>query len=523
MPIQLIVFLILVFTTGFSQTNNSLLNFDELVFVNNTEEDVFRGFFIESDSNYISLLSIAGDSISKENLNIVTGKIKKRATQFKTSNFEKMSDSKQIKFIYKKIHAEFLEKYSIKGFLNDIFINGEYNCVSASAFYGLIFNELNIPYVVKESRNHVYLLAYPKSHSIMVESTDPMGGYFVMNDAVKHAYIKYLLNMKIISQSEYDTKSLDELFDEYYLKEKDINLLELAGLLYYNKSLLLIDDENYQMAYYMAEKAYYLYPDNRTTYLLVNIMSTLLSECDYSDTTNASIIYKLARFKDAGISIDIIHDEFVRLTWKVLINSYDTTLYDTYYHEIMDHLEDSALISSIGYMYNYERGRILYNEGRYDKSIGFIEKSYQYNPNHVDIKNLFVGNLLWIFTNVRDKKQALIDLEQYSEKYPELMNDSRFINIRFGFILNLCLMEFMVNNYDKGFEYIKDFEEIANSENINLTMRPVPGLIVTAYSEAGSYYFRKGNVTMTKRYLEKGLEYVPGDRELMSKLRAVNN
>lgn len=39
--------------------------------------------------------------------------------------------------------------------------------------YAMVFDELNIPYKVKASSNHVYLVANPGPKSIVVKTTNP--------------------------------------------------------------------------------------------------------------------------------------------------------------------------------------------------------------------------------------------------------------------------------------------------------------------------------------------------------------
>lgn len=94
--------------------------------------------------------------------------------------------------------------------------NGNYNCVTATALYGLLLNDLGIPFSIKETPEHVYLIAYPKSDAILIESTDPLKGYRVFNDNYKALIVQNLKENKIISESEFKTGNVNNLFDKYF-------------------------------------------------------------------------------------------------------------------------------------------------------------------------------------------------------------------------------------------------------------------------------------------------------------------
>ncbi len=83
---------------------------------------------------------------------------------------------KKIKFIYKTTHNQYFKKYELQTGFAEIFRNGNFNCVTASALYGIILNKCNITFEVRETPVHVYLIAYPDKEKIKIESTDPAAG-----------------------------------------------------------------------------------------------------------------------------------------------------------------------------------------------------------------------------------------------------------------------------------------------------------------------------------------------------------
>lgn len=138
--------------------------------------------------------------------------------------------AKKLKTVYKAVHSSFLTKYNEDIYFNDIFSSGEYNCVTASALYAFILTKLDIPYVIKETPNHVYLIADPNSTGFLIETTLPGEKIVQMDEKFKNNYVEYLHNNKIISNEDFQNKSTDQLFYEFYSKDKTISLKELAGI-----------------------------------------------------------------------------------------------------------------------------------------------------------------------------------------------------------------------------------------------------------------------------------------------------
>ena len=169
---------------------------------------------------------------------------------------------KQIKTIYKRTHSHFLTKYEEKSFFENIFENGTFNCVSATALYALVLETYHIEYVIKETLQHVYLIADPKRDQVFIETTLPSKGTFYVDEHCKKNYVEYLENNKIISESEFKTQSTESLFDKYYDENKTITLKELAGIQYFNDGIFNYEASKFVEASKSFEKAFILYPSN---------------------------------------------------------------------------------------------------------------------------------------------------------------------------------------------------------------------------------------------------------------------
>ena len=189
-------------------SQDTLVYFRELTFSSNEEKSAFKHFFNNREKDYFLLFSQAGktpSSSSKE----------KFYTYLSKMGYEKMADKKpdkRVKYIYEGVHKAFLSKYEANTLFSDIFVNGDYNCVSATALYCMAIDHFKIPYVIKQKPNHVYPVAYPETQQVIVETTNPMVGSFAFNDQFKSSYNEKLKKQKIISNHETTPKTKNVLF-----------------------------------------------------------------------------------------------------------------------------------------------------------------------------------------------------------------------------------------------------------------------------------------------------------------------
>jgi hypothetical protein len=138
---------------------------------------------------------------------------------------------------------------------SSVFKTREYHCVSSSMLYALIFNALEIPYEIRLVPNHVYLVAYPKTQFITVETTDPLHGAIVFDAVFKARFVEYLRDAKLVSKEEFYSKSTDALFEEYFNRTDTITIEALASIQYRNKMIEEFGKNKYKNACLLQEKA----------------------------------------------------------------------------------------------------------------------------------------------------------------------------------------------------------------------------------------------------------------------------
>jgi len=100
-------------------------------------------------------------------------------------------------------------------------------------------------------------------------------------------------------------------------------------------------------------------------------------------------------------------------------------------------------------------------------------------------------------------------------KYPKLMDFDRFLYNRCQAVISSARNAFLNKNVEEGERLLKKFD----SDGYYSASRPAycnPGEV---YSLAGSYYFKKNNLSKARASIKKGLTYDPGNWELNQKLK----
>lgn len=501
----------------FGNSQDTLVYFRELSFSSDQEKSAFTQFFNKNEKDYFLLFSQAGKTPSSSSKD-------KFYTYLNKMGYEKMADKKQdkrVKYVYENVHNAFLSKYEAKTLFSDIFVNGDYNCVSATALYCMAFDYFKIPYVIKEKPNHVYPVAYPESQQVIVETTNPMVGSFAFNDQFKASYIENLKKQKLISNQEAITKSNNELFDKHFFKEEvNITMDQLFGIQYMNDGIFKSEAEDATGAYKQFEKAYLLYPsENIANGLLVSYLKAFQLKTK-KDTSHAVLLSKLARFSKYGITPEIIKGEFNNSTIALLFDQGKYSDYANYYKSLDNHLIDIELKEEISFIYNYEFGRYYYNQGKYFQSQPYFEKAFLIRPNNQDVQNTYLQIVERSVRAASDGKEAIIILTEAADKNPVLKTNNKFNSMLAATHLAMFNDNYLNGRVQDGEKGRIAFESIYTKEQ-DLSLNPE--YIGQAYSTAAVYYFRKNQTAKAKYYIDKGLELAPGNRELLNRKKYLGN
>lgn len=487
----------------------------ELHYDSEFEKKSFEAF-LDKKPDYFALLLAPDETVSPQQYEQWKATFERNIASLRAELDTKKKNDKKIKFLYEKIHSQFLTKYEGINLFSQVFKDGVYNCVSATGLYSLVFDHFAIPYSIQERPTHVYLVAYPENERIQIETTTPVGGYHIFDHAFKQNYVKKLTEYKLISSVEYQSKSVDELFDRYFFNNENIDITKLIGIQYINSGLFYLDKNENEKAYHQFEKSFIFYPTEKARYLMFNILLEIFNGLSYSDEKKAVYLAKLYRFSKEGISQDVVTGEFYRITQTVFLQDGNKERYEKIYNLLRQSIENDGIRAQIEYIYNYENGRILYNQGRYLDASPFFEKALAAKPNNVDMTGIFIANLKQVESLVKDKPFFIKQLKQYGELYPTLKENNNFSALQAENILELVTSYYENGKIKEAEEYRLMFEELA-SQAPGMNIGFVEYQIGRAYSAGCVYYFKSGQKTKAKTIVDKGLTYAPNNYQLRSR------
>ena len=493
---------------SFSQnTTDSLVLFSDLKFHSDFEKKVFQSYINNKTDTFSLFLAIDKNITEAEaaeyfkNYISIYDELDKLNTETKNIN-------RRIKLTYSIVHDHFLKKYDSNEYFPSTFQTGTYNCVSASMLYALIFDRLNIPYKVKVSSDHVYLVANPGPNSIVIETTNPGFEKMIFTGEFKQQYVNYLRESKLISELDYRNKSVEEIFEEKYNEVNDAEFINLPGFQYYNKAFAKLYNNEFDEAYELSQKAYFFYPDQRVKILLHTLLIQKIDRYNYNSVSDIDYIAQLSRFDN--ISTEVISNMLIDIINYNLQFTDKEEFCDSLFARLITQITDEQIKQEVSFAYYMK----MSHHFQYTDNIDYyIENALKIKSNHRIANDIFIYNLQRKLDRITDNKILFDTLQYYRNKY-----DYEFIvpilrEYELLVYLNNAIEALNENKIKTGEKYLLLFEEncVLPVETRRLRMS-----IESAYRGMAVHYFYRNDKTRAEQIIERGLKYVPDSRFIKS-------
>jgi hypothetical protein len=430
------------------------------------------------------------------------------------------NNEKAIKAIFREIHDNLLSKYTTESRFERLLDKGEYNCVTASALYALAFERYHIPYQLRSTTSHVYVIANPGPDQLIIESTDPIGGAFKYSDAYKKSYIDLQLKQKMISKEEYNQATTEELFQKYFYTSDTINLKQLIGYHYYNDGLSLLSNEQYEPAVNQLKKAYYLNGNKQVTHVLYVALAGKIANS--FDITNTHDLEYYFMFNKLGkeTNLDALFNSYTLAAQDLLIRKDDLARFDSMSNTIFAYL-DSADLKRFQEQCYYSLAYTYATKEDYLNAYLNTAKAYCINSKNVQVKALYDKldkHIYFYLTEQLDEDSlewALASIEAISKTCPAMKGKQWALQM--GFMKAGIL--FNDEKISKGDEALLAAEKLL-AANKDATAEDM--YIEGAYEAAENYYYRKNEFARAKEYVLRGLKLVPESSTLKRALEYLN-
>ena len=419
---------------------------------------------------------------------------------------------KTLKLFFNEIHDKLLRKYVTNARFEFLLDQGEYNCLTASALYAMAFQRFNMPYQLRSTTDHVYVIVNPGPGETIIETTDPQNGVYQYSDQYKKAYIDRQVKTKMISKDEYNSGSVEALFQKYFYTSDTIDLKQLAGYHYYNNAIDLIGKENYAESSNQLMKAYLLNRSAKVEYLLIiSLAAQLEKSLDITDSAAMQryfLLVKLTGEKD----YDYLFNKYVGVSEELALRQDDLPQYERLSSFLFSHIDDSAQLLKFREHYYLLCGANYYEKQNLPGAYENMLLAYSLNNRDVRIKASYkqVLDLLKHFVldkNVIDSIYKIVD--RNSKKLPVAVVDEVMTQIW----LLKATYEFEKGSVERGEACLDKAEKLA--------VNGKPGsidhdIISLAYGAVYSHYYMKNRMSTALVYVKRGLKLDPNNATLLS-------
>jgi hypothetical protein len=229
--------------------------------------------------NYFTLYCQADGKLapSFDELNNFIQKLDQKRAGFK-------NEASFVYYLFQKSHQNYFHRFQEYSSFRDLISNGIYNCLSGSAFLGLLLDHYGIEYKIMETNYHVFLLA--SRGTILLETTDP-NGFIDDPEKIQNMILRYQelsVEKKIVSKTyyEYSFTNID-----------DVGVNGMLGLLHYNQAVKAYNEQQFQPAIAHLQHALLLHRSLKLEVFLEVMIRTVSNSGMLSENLKEKYLQKL--------------------------------------------------------------------------------------------------------------------------------------------------------------------------------------------------------------------------------------
>jgi hypothetical protein len=491
--------------------SDSIIRFSDLKFQNDFEKKAVEDF-VKYKKDTFNLFFSIDENITEKDARLSQVAYQRVLKELENSKIRSRKINQQIKSSYSEFHSRFLKKYNSNEYFPQIFLSGTYNCVTGSMLYAMVFEYLGIPYKVKASSNHVYLVANPGSSSVVVETTNPGFEQQIFTGEFKQQYVNYLRSSKLISDAESKSKSVEEIFEEKFNEVKDAEFCNLAGMQYYNKALSKYQNNKIDDALVLSQKAFFFYPEYQARNLLYVCLFTFIDKCSFNKVSDIDYLAQLSRFEETDINTVVAI--FNNIIERNLQYTNKDAFCDSLNLRLISELSDKKLIDEINFNYNMQMSYRYQNSEKVEK---YIARALSIKDNHHDAQIIMENHLRRKLYSITEADVLLDTISQMEKRYTLEIVTSALQENKLRAYLEKADDLFTSRKATEGNKYLLEFEKACVPP---VTSKLLISSVESAYDAAASYYTDyKGDKATSKSYIRRGIKYAPNSRYLQSALQ----
>jgi hypothetical protein len=427
--------------------------------------------------------------------------------------WKKKKPTKEIGRHYKEVHNRFLDKYELESLFREIFEKQTYNCVTATGLFAYIFDNLQIPFEIHEYPLHVNLMAYPETNRILVETTDPQGGFVNYSAKQKRAYAEQMRAQKLISEAEF-LQGPEAVFEKHFLDSKPISFLQLAGIQYGNTALYYAEHDEFEKALQLMAKGYNLHQGDFSLNNLVLIASRVIEQPKATNQGLAMAFGTFAHLPHEHIPESFLIEKLEELGKKQRTAKADTSKLAMAAAALLSGPIDSTFSHFVQLVYNYEMGIYFALQEKGNEAMPFAMKALEFDWENFEVQRLCSGVVLMTVDRMEWESGVAL-LDSLADKFPNLLKIPAFYKMKMQASLVAAGHYFQQRKEKQATQQLQIFESLYNEPNRPEAV-PEKVLVEQCFREAFYYYFRLGANGKARKAVDRGLELHPSSYPLQN-------
>ncbi len=431
------------------------------------------------------------------------------------------SDKRKARKIFEYLHEEVFKRYRLETNARALINSGEYNCVTATAFFVSMAEAFELPYAIYETPQHVYASIMDGKDEVVTELTAPRNGFDFKTDI--ESVINTLVDSKLITQDELDEKGPEQLYREYVRDTKPVSKKELLAIQYYNDGLILIESSDYEEAHRKFSHALKLY--HNPTFIQAFTYLINISQFDFSvpldsklklletalNITRGDSLLSYTLLPHVGERIEDLSDKEEDL-------SRAQELLDLSREQVFDNETVRETIRNYQVYIYRSLAQIASLKGDHQTASLELEKAIEMDPDNERLKTYYVSVTanhalkLAQFGLTDAAYEKILQLaRQYPDGYP-VINDAR-VQIILAKLTSLPPVE------ENAGVLIARLEEAKNIQPENIYLK---SFAANTFHELAMQQIRRANYQQAKDYILMGLSFHSSDPTLRSDLELIN-
>lgn len=229
------------------------------LYVSVYEQTVLLNAIRSSKPDNLQLLLSNATGMNEEKEEIYRSEIEEFSRKMRQKQLRKRDEKAFLDKLFYAVQRRFLKEYQPFQSFSALLQNGTYNCLSATALYALLLDELEISYQIYETDYHIFLMLETASgDQVLFETTDPMNGFVDRQEEIDRR-IAEIRNDELAENTTPERAYVD--FDLQVFRP--VSLQQLAGLQYYNQAAYLYNKQQIEEATLALSKGRLLYQAER--------------------------------------------------------------------------------------------------------------------------------------------------------------------------------------------------------------------------------------------------------------------